>query len=229
MCTGSNITGQMDMTGGNISGDIYCTGSITGATINGAVINGGTINGATINFGTGGMNGSLYSTGALLRLNGGNNDIVVSGSNVVALEGYDIIIRGTYVTVTSSQLIVPAVSTSSSPNTYIDSSGVICKTSSSRRFKKNIEDIGRSSIDIVDIVRPVQFESAINNDGKKYYGMIAEEVYEIAPELVDYYYDADEKLHIENVHYTQFIPLLIAKIKELQDRISDLDYRGQDE
>lgn len=93
----------------------------------------------------------------------------------------------------------------------INSNGQLGTTSSSRRFKKDIETLG-SMDDKVLTLRPVSFRYKQADEHGGYplqYGLIAEEVAEIFPELVQY--DAEGKPF--SVYYQFLPPLLLAEVQ----------------
>ena len=90
---------------------------------------------------------------------------------------------------------------------------------SSQRFKKDIKNIS-DTIDVsqvIDNLRPVKFTyNETNNDA---YGLIAEEVQQIVPELVPL--DKDGLPY--SVRYADIVPFLIAEIQSLKRRITQLE------
>lgn len=101
----------------------------------------------------------------------------------------------------------------------IDSSGQLGTVSSSRRFKQNIRDMGEVSSRLLQL-RPVSFrykqhasaEASTDNQRTVQYGLIAEEVEEIFPELV--VYDSDGRP--ETVRYHLLSSLLLNELQKLQ-------------
>ena len=95
--------------------------------------------------------------------------------------------------------------------------GQLGTTASSIRFKTGIADVGRGS-DILYTLRPVTFEyrPEIDPDGRPQYGLIAEEVAEVAPDLVI----SDENGDPYTVRYDQLVPLLV---NELQEKDAEID------
>ena len=128
-------------------------------------------------------------------------------------------IAGIYGTKTSANNAVPVL---------IDSNGNLGTISSSRRYKEDIQDMGDASAGLMRL-RPVTFR--YKNpfaDGSKpmQYGLIAEEVAEVYPDLVARSGDGQ----IETVKYQLLDPMLLnevqkqqAEIRELQERLSKME------
>jgi hypothetical protein len=98
---------------------------------------------------------------------------------------------------------------------YIDSNGQLGTLSSARRYKEDISPIASHS-KIVDGLNPVSFRyKNPQPDGTKplQYGLIAEEVSSIAPELVVHGADGQ----IETVAYQMLVPILLAEIKNQRE------------
>ena len=102
---------------------------------------------------------------------------------------------------------------------------VTAYTTSDKRLKKNIKSL-TNSLDIINKINPVSYNW--NNKAKelnsaktdeKQYGVIAQELKEILPELTHNMY-SDEKYI--GVDYMQLIPHLIGAIKELTTEINKL-------
>jgi hypothetical protein len=81
------------------------------------------------------------------------------------------------------------------------------------RLKENVLSI-TNAISILDKVRPVEF--SWKEDGRKAFGVIAQELEEVLPQMVATNSDND----IKSVSYTQLIPVLVQAIKELKERNS---------
>ncbi len=107
----------------------------------------------------------------------------------------------------------------------IDSNGQLGIVSSSARYKYDIHDMGDASASLLAL-RPVTFRYREHGaDAPVRFGLIAEEVAEVAPELVIY-----ENGVPETVAYHFLAPMLInelqkqqALIEQLQDRIERLE------
>jgi hypothetical protein len=96
----------------------------------------------------------------------------------------------------------------------IDSNGQLGTVSSSRRTKEDIQDLGNVAF-AVQRLRPVQFRYIKPyDDGTKpiQYGLIAEEVEDVMPELVVYGADGQ----VETVKYHVLPTLLLAEVQRLE-------------
>src|SRR5205823_1095093 len=101
--------------------------------------------------------------------------------------------------------------------------GQLGTASSSRRFKEDIFDMGDASSGLLRL-RPVTFRyKKPYADGSKPldYGLIAEEVGEIYPDLVSR--SADGK--IETVQYHKLAPMLLNELQKQQQRAAEQDER----
>jgi hypothetical protein len=85
---------------------------------------------------------------------------------------------------------------------------------SDRNQKENIHDLV-SAIDIVNRIRPVSFNW--KEDGKLSYGVIAQEIEEVLPELVN-----TNSLGVKSVAYSQIIPFLVQVIQEQHKEIQNI-------
>jgi len=108
--------------------------------------------------------------------------------------------------------------------TYFGSGAAgICKGTSSRRFKHDIEDLKVGLNEILGL-RPTSYY--LNPDRgdptKKIYGFIAEESVKPLPELVGY--DSDGR--ITSFDLVGVVPVLVKAVQELQNEIDALKYRG---
>ncbi|HEV2917078.1 MAG TPA: tail fiber domain-containing protein [Candidatus Babeliales bacterium] len=98
----------------------------------------------------------------------------------------------------------------------VDSTGKLGTVSSSIRFKENVQDIG----DITNLVmqlRPVIFNYINDIEKKKQYGLIAEEVAPLFPELVV----NDTNGQIYTVSYHLLYAILLNEIQKLRN---DVDF-----
>jgi hypothetical protein len=103
----------------------------------------------------------------------------------------------------------------------IDSAGQLGTVSSSRRFKEDIQDMPTSLADRLLKLRPVTFRyTRPYADGSKpiQYGLVAEEVAGVFPELAVRNADGD----VETVHYETLNVLLLRQFQEQQRELDQL-------
>lgn len=129
-----------------------------------------------------------------------------------------------------------ALTTSAGANVYISSNGTFYRSTSSGKYKTDVEDMNTDAADVVFALRPVWFRSTspLDPEGWSYYGLIAEEVAEVDPRLVsfgareDCGCDADAD-HVadcltepEGVYYDRLVPHLINVVQRQQAQINEL-------
>lgn len=102
----------------------------------------------------------------------------------------------------------------------VDDTGLFGTTTSSRRFKENIIDMGVYSSPLLSL-RPVVFNFKNDPSKRRQYGLIAEEVIEYMPDLVNL--DAEGLPH--NVKYHDLPQLLLNEVKRQSKIISKLEDR----
>jgi len=95
--------------------------------------------------------------------------------------------------------------------------GQLGTTSSSIRYKENIEDMGDSSSIIMEL-RPVTFNFKKHPDVPAW-GLIAEEVAEIFPQLAVYNKDGS----VETVKYHEIAVLLLNELQKMSKRLAVLE------
>ena len=117
-----------------------------------------------------------------------------------------------------SGLILDQLGSGSGTALVHDGSNIVLSSTSSKKYKRNIVDIALDS-NKVDKLRPVDFEWNENSamEGVKDIGLIAEEVHEIFPEIVNY---KDNKP--ESVSYDKLSVILLMEIKKLKEEIEKL-------
>ena len=116
--------------------------------------------------------------------------------------------------------------TSDAVPVVIDSSGQLGTINSSRRFKEDIHDMGDASRGLMRL-RPVTFRYKTPfDDGTKpiQYGLIAEEVADVYPDLVAHSADGQ----IETVKYQVLDAMLLNELQQQQAQIRALVQQNQD-
>ncbi|GAI85074.1 unnamed protein product, partial [marine sediment metagenome] len=98
----------------------------------------------------------------------------------------------------------------------IDSAGQLGTTSSSIRYKENVEPMADTSSDIMEL-EPVTFNYISDESKKTQFGLIAEEVHEVMPELV-VYKDGEP----ETVMYHVLPSLILNELKKNRAFIDQL-------
>ena len=125
---------------------------------------------------------------------------------------------------------------SNAANAHFGSDGVFYRSTSSAKYKTNIQTLEDQYADAVLNVRPVWYRSTTENDNPSWgwWGFIAEEVAEIDPRLV--HWKTSEVTHDESgsivvtpcepepegVQYERFVPHLLNLIKRQGEAIADL-------
>ena len=148
---------------------------------------------------------------------------IASGGNFIAYGVYDI-------------------TTGSGANVNVASDGGLRRSTSSIKYKTDIEDLENSYADALLGCRPVWYRSTCPEDCPEhsYWGFIAEEVAEIDPRLV--HWKTTEITHNENgsavetpcdaepegVAYERFVPHLLNLIKRQKEQIETLEQRLSD-
>ncbi len=94
---------------------------------------------------------------------------------------------------------------------YVTSSGQLGVLASSERYKTSIAPLGTDTANLQRL-RPVSFHLKADPNGPVQYGLIAEEVDKIYPELVI----RDQAGHIEGVRYDELAPMLLNEVQKQQ-------------
>jgi hypothetical protein len=184
---------------------------------------------------------ALYSnTVGIRNLGVGNNALFgnVSGNYNIAI-GFN---AATNVTTGSNNIEIGAVGTSSDNGTiqlgvqgtqtsttiagiygttltgsavYVTASGQLGVLASSERFKTGVQAMGTASSKLGEL-RPVTFKLKSDSDGTVQYGLIAEEVAKVYPELV--VRGADGR--IDGVRYEELAPMLLNVVQHQQTTLA---------
>ena len=101
---------------------------------------------------------------------------------------------------------------------YVSSSDQLGVLASSSRFKENIQDMGDDSSKLKDL-RPVTFNYKLDETKSAQYGLIAEEVEALYPELVSY----DKEGKPFSVHYHLLPAMLLNEFQKLSKEMKILE------
>ena len=170
----------------------------------------------------GGGNAAIGSM-ALSQATGGGSTALgaFAGINVTTASG--VICIGTFgANVTNSCFIGHIRSTATAQNNaipvLIDSAGQLGTASSSRRYKKEIKAMNQTSEAILAL-KPVTFHYKTDNTNRPEFGLIAEEVAEVNPDLVV----RDENGEIYTVRYDAVNAMLLNEFLKEHRKVQELE------
>ena len=86
---------------------------------------------------------------------------------------------------------------------------------SDEKLKENIESISQEQMDNLFKINPIYFSYKKDKEKTKHFGVLAQDVEKIFPELVS---DKDYK----TVNYQELIPIMLSKMKQMQQEIDEL-------
>jgi hypothetical protein len=165
---------------------------------------------------TGSRNIALgYGAGQLISTGSNNIDIGNSGaegdSGVIRI-GTEGTHKGTFIAGISG------VTAGGGVEVYINANGQLGTIKSSRRFKYNIQNLGATSDRLMDL-RPVAFrykEAAEDGTHPIQYGLIAEEVAKVYPDLVQY----DKQGKPFTVYYHLLTPMMLNELQKAHHQLA---------
>jgi hypothetical protein len=162
-------------------------------------------------FNTTGGNNIALGFQAGVNLTTGSNNIAI-GNTGVAGEGSTIRIGAGQIRTFIAGIHGKVIGGGST--VIINSSGQLGSVVSSARYKQDIQDMGMRSAKLREL-RPVTFRYTEDAQGATQYGLVAEEVAKVYPELVVY----GEKGEIESVQYHQLITMLLNELQQQQRQV----------
>jgi polyhydroxyalkanoate synthesis regulator phasin len=99
---------------------------------------------------------------------------------------------------------------------YVTSGGQLGVLASSERYKTDITSLAADEQKLQQL-RPVTFHLKTEPQGTMQYGLIAEEVDKVYPELVI----RDEKGQIQGVRYDELAPILLREVQHQREQLTD--------
>ena len=100
---------------------------------------------------------------------------------------------------------------------YVTAAGQLGVLASSERYKTQVASMGSSTAKLKHL-RPVTFHLRSDPQAGVQYGLIAEEVAKVYPELVI----RGDKGQIEGVRYEELTPMLLNEIQRQQAQLRDM-------
>lgn len=84
-------------------------------------------------------------------------------------------------------------------------------------LKKNISDLTKEREEQILNLKPVVFEYKNDRTEKKHFGLIAQDLEKIFPELV-----SNDMKGYKTVNYIELLPIMLSKMKSMQEEIDEL-------
>jgi hypothetical protein len=149
------------------------------------------------------------------NLTSGSNNIDIANHGMAADSG---VIR-IGIPGTQTQAFVAGVATAQITGSavYVTSNGQLGVLASSERYKTAIAPMGANT-EKLEQLRPVSFHLKSDPNGAVQYGLIAEEVANVYPELVI----RDEAGKIQGVRYDELAPMLLNEVQQLKREMAEL-------
>ena len=163
-------------------------------------------------FNTTGLNNIAVGVGAGGSLASGSNNIYLGSSSATATEANTIRLGAV-----QTQTFIAGISgvPVSGSAVLISNTGQLGIQASSSRYKRDIQPMGGHSRGLLQL-RPVIFRYKEDAQDERQYGLIAEEVAQVYPELVTRGATGD----IESVRYHEVIPMLLNELQHQQRQVA---------
>jgi hypothetical protein len=161
-----------------------------------------------------GTNNIAMGDGAGSQISSGSNNIDIGNSGVSTDSG--IIRIGVNSSKSQTAAYIAGISSSvvTGAAVYVTSGGQLGVLASSERYKTAIQPIGYASTRLSQL-RPVSFHLKADPKGAVQYGLIAEQVAKIYPELVI----RDASGTIQGVRYDELAPMLLNEVQKLSRQV----------
>ena len=213
-----NTTGSSNTATGSAALFINRDGSSNTATGRAALLNNSSGNNNTAI----GQNALYYSTGnsnTALGDSAGNS--VTTANNVIAIgTGGANVSDSCYI----GKIYGATVEPTSALSVMIDSNGKLGTTASSKRFKEEIQPMDKASETILAL-RPVTFRYKNYKNSPLQFGLIAEEVADVNPDLVA----RDKNGEIYTVRYDQINAMLLNEFLKQHRKVEEQDRRIEEQ
>src|SRR6266542_3359060 len=147
-----------------------------------------------------------------VNLTTGSNNICIGNSGVAGESGT--IRIGTAQTATFVAGVNGVTTGGTGTPVLIDASGQLGTISSSARFKDEIRDMGEATEALLKL-RPVRFRYKAQPEGRTQFGLIAEEVEKVMPELVV----CSSSGEVETVLYHEMTAMLLNELQKQQREV----------
>jgi hypothetical protein len=161
---------------------------------------------------TTGNSNIAVGVGAGGSLTSGSNNIYLGSSSATATELNTMRLGGMQQTQTFIAGITGVPVTGSA--VLISSTGQLGISASSIRYKRDIQPMGAHSRGLLQL-RPVTFRYKQDAQGERQYGLIAEEVAKVYPELVT----RGATGEVETVRYHEMMPMLLNEMQQQQRQL----------
>jgi hypothetical protein len=166
-----------------------------------------------------------YEAGSNLTTGSNNIEIANAGGSATESGVIRIGTLGVQTTAFVQGIAGTTLTTSTPAAVYVDpATGQLGLAASSERFKTDIETMGEATRKL-DQLRPVTFKLKSDESGPVQYGLIAEEVARVYPELVLH----DQNGRISGVRYEELAPMLLNELQRQQKVAADQQERLADQ
>ena len=155
------------------------------------------------------------------RIDSSGTLMVGKSSAAVSDNGHQIFGTGQhyyYSTATEVQRYYETTTQNQVGSISITTSATAYNTSSDQRLKENIVDAPSASDDI-DAIQVRSFDWKADGSHQKY-GMVAQELLEVAPEAVSVPEDSEEMMGVD---YSKLVPMMLKEIQSLRARVAQLE------
>lgn len=89
---------------------------------------------------------------------------------------------------------------------------------SDERLKENISSISKENMDNLFTINPILFNFKSDTSNSKHFGVLAQDVEKVFPDLVE----NNNISGYKTVNYQELIPIMLAKMKVMQNEIDEL-------